>query len=97
MRQRFVQHPVSGELVPAEQYAPEPRALHHVMPDIKEYRSMIDGSVVSSRSRHREHLISHGCIEVGNETKYLAPRPKQLPPGLKQTIIEVTNAKLRRK
>ena len=38
-----------------------------VMPDIQPYRSMIDGTVITSRSQHREHLARHGCIEVGNE------------------------------
>jgi hypothetical protein len=44
-----------------------------VMPDIQPYQSMIDGSMITSRSRHREHLLANGCIEVGNEkmeTKY---------------------------
>lgn len=38
-----------------------------VMNDIQPYKSMIDGSMITSRSRHREHLQAHGCIEVGNE------------------------------
>lgn len=38
-----------------------------VAPDIHPYRSMIDGSLITSRSKHREHLRDHGCIEVGNE------------------------------
>lgn len=77
-------------------YCPHPRADYHVMPDIKPYRSMINGKPINSRSTHREHLRAHGCVEVGNETKYLQPRAKQLPPGLKQTLIEVANSKLRR-
>ena len=39
-----------------------------IMPDIKPYRSMITGEMITSRSKHREHLKRHGCIEVGNET-----------------------------
>mgnify|MGYP001564967467 CR=1 FL=1 len=61
-----------------------------VMGDIKPYRSMIDGSEITSRSKHREHLRAHGCIEIGNETKYLQPKPLQSPPGLKETIIRAT-------
>ena len=38
-----------------------------VIKDIDPYVSMIDGSVITSRSQHREHLRAHGCIEVGNE------------------------------
>ena len=38
-----------------------------IIPDIKPYRSMITGEMITSRSKHREHLKQHGCIEVGNE------------------------------
>lgn len=38
-----------------------------VMPDIEPYKSMITGETIQSRSRHREHLREHGCIEIGNE------------------------------
>jgi hypothetical protein len=70
-----------------------------VMNDIQPYQSMIDGSMITSRSQHRAHLKAHKCIEVGNETKYLQAQNKPLapPPGLKQTLIEVANAKLRYK
>ncbi len=61
-----------------------------VMGDIKPYRSMIDGSEITSRSKHREHLRAHNCVEVGNETKYLQPKPLKSPPGLKETIIQAT-------
>lgn len=48
---------------------PEGPRLHHVMPDIKPYRSMADGSIVTSRSEHREMLRRNNCVEVGNEVK----------------------------
>ena len=38
-----------------------------VIKDIDPYVSMIDGSVITSRSQHRDHLRQHGCTEVGNE------------------------------
>ena len=38
-----------------------------VIADIDPYISQIDGSVITSRSKHREHLQAHGCVEVGNE------------------------------
>lgn len=63
--------------------------------DIQPYRSMVTGEIISSRSRHREHLKDHNCVEVGNETKYLKPKPLTSPPGLKETIIQVANEKLR--
>lgn len=69
-----------------------------VMNDIQPYKSMIDGSIIESRSSHRDHLRAHGCIEVGNETKHLQkPKPLTPPPGLKETIIRVAQDRLRRK
>ena len=41
---------------------------HYIQDDIKPYESMIDGSMISSRSKHKSHLKQHGCVEVGNET-----------------------------
>ena len=45
---------------------------HHVMPDIQPYRSMVDGSMITSRSQHREHLRRHGCVEVGDQALPIA-------------------------
>lgn len=78
-------------------YAPEPRADIHIMGDIKPYRSMITGEMISSRSKHRDHLRAHRCIEIGNETKYLQPKPIQSPPGLKETLIQATDEVLSRR
>lgn len=59
--------------------------------DIEPYRSMIDGSLIKSRSHHRRHLKENGCIEIGNETRYLKPKPKYEPKGLKESIIQAVN------
>lgn len=97
MRRRFIQIK-GGELVEVTpDYVAEPRADIHVMPDIKPYRSMVTGEEITSRSKHREHLKMHNCIEVGNETKYLQPKPLTSPPGLKETIIQATEQVLSRR
>ena len=67
----------------------------YIMPDIEPYKSMVDGSMITSRSKHREHLKQHNVIEIGNETKYLKQKPVQPPPGLKETIARVAYDKLR--
>lgn len=67
---------------------------YYVMGDIQPYKSQLTGEMVESRSRHRALLRAHNCIEVGNETKYLKPKPVTPPPGLKQRLIEVFNSKL---
>jgi hypothetical protein len=69
------------------------QAGHYVMGDIEPYQSMIDGSIIGSRSKHRTHLKDHGCIELGNEK--LTPKAMSAPPGLKQRLIEVAHEKLR--
>lgn len=63
-----------------------------VMTDLQPYKSMIDGSMISSRSQHRAHLKQHNCIEIGNETKYLQTKASP-PPGLKETLIRVVKEK----
>ena len=88
MRKRYIQR--NGELIEvALNYLPEPRT-PMIYGDIKPYRSMIDGSEITSRSRHREHLRAHRCIEIGNETKHLQPKPLTSPPGLKEAVIRAT-------
>lgn len=49
-----------------------------IMRDIGEYTSVLDGSQVTSRSSHREHMKRHNVIEVGNERIGNA-RPTELP------------------
>jgi hypothetical protein len=58
-----------------------------VMPDIQPYRSVIDGSLITSRSRHREHLRAHGCIEVGNERPQPPKREFTAAQGLREELI----------
>lgn len=77
---------------------PEPKVeTHHVMPDIKPYKSQVTGEVVESRSRHRDILRQHNLVEIGNEVPTLMKKvgPIQSPPGLKETLIEVARDKLR--
>jgi len=69
--------------------------LHHVMPDIQPYRSMIDGRIISSRSTHREHLRANGCVEVGDQTHYLKQKPVETPKGLKETVARIAYEKLK--
>jgi hypothetical protein len=95
MRTRYIQDPNTLELVPAEEFYASREEVNApmVMADIQPYRSMIDGTVISSRSRHREHLKANGCIEVGNDWK---PQKRTVDPhaGLKQRIADIVNAKL---
>lgn len=40
---------------------------HVVINDIQPYKSMVDGTMITSRSQHKAHLKQHGMIEIGNE------------------------------
>ena len=86
---RYIQDPETLELIPADQYEPKRQVNIHIMPDIQPYKSMIDGSLITSRSKHRQHLREHGCVEVGNDPIVKNPKykPLEAPPGLKETII----------
>ena len=68
----------NGHWVEIDRDAPlPPRKTPYVRSDIADYRSVLTGETIGSRSRHREHLRAHGCIEVGNE--YVAPSREALP------------------
>ena len=59
-----------------------------IMPDIQPYQSMADGSMITSRSHHREHLRQHNCIEIGNES--METKPTQV----KDTRREILHAQV---
>ncbi len=83
MRRRWIY--ADGECYEAgNEPAPE---VHHVMPDIGAYQSMVDGSMITSRSQHREHLKRHGLQEIGNEMKYLQPRADLRKTGVKEALV----------
>lgn len=93
MRQRWIYKDGEAHEV-SDDYVPEPRG-PFIMGDIQPYKSMVDGSLIGSRSTHRAHLKAHGMIEVGDQTHHLKPKQKAPPPGLKETIIRLANEKLR--
>jgi hypothetical protein len=63
MKRTFVY--IDGEFV--ERKKDSKGRYHYVQGDIAPYKSMIDGSMITSRSMHRRHLKANGCEEVGNE------------------------------
>lgn len=98
MRQRYIQDPVTLELVPIEQWhGPSTSKTAYVVPDIQPYKSMIDGSMITSRSHHRAHLAQHGCFEIGNEishaVKTARPQLKVDREGIRNTLRHVLASK----
>lgn len=100
MRQRFRWSDDLGKLVPIEEWADsKPGAGFMIMDDIKPYQSMIDGSIINSRSQHRKHLREHDCVEVGNDSsiKNTSRRPLQSPPGLTDSIRRAVEQQTRKR
>ncbi len=90
MRRKFVQ--VGLDLV--EVTPGMTTSVHEVMPDIKPYKSMITGEMITSRSQHREHLRAHGYKEVGNDSSLLKPytgMPDTSPQKRKELLIAQVN------
>lgn len=57
-----------------------------VVRDTPAYRSMIDGSLIDGRKRHRDHLKAHNCIEVGNDTSHMKRPPPAPDHRRKETL-----------
>lgn len=53
--------------------------------DIGEYTSTLDGTRITSRSHHRDHMKRHDVVEIGNE-RMKAPRPDIAPVGIGREI-----------
>jgi len=72
----------------------------YVMDDMQAYRSPLDGSIINSRSDHKQHKRKHGVIEVGNE-KLDKPMSKDYnPTGIREDMmrtIEDLNKQARRR
>ena len=101
-RRRFI-YPGNGQepFEVTDDYVPEGRHEYHIVVDIEPYRSMADGSIVTSRSHHREMLRRNNAVEIGNDSSLYKPRqPIKSPPGLKEQVIraveQVENRQRRR-
>lgn len=68
-----------GDWVEIDRYAPRPKPKGPmILRDIDPYRCVVDGEMITSRSRHRQKLKETGCQEWGNETP--KRKPVDLPP-----------------
>ena len=74
---------------------PSARVAPDVMPDIAPYVSQIDGSLITSRSRLREHLKARGYVEIGNDSSLNATykgMPDTAPQQRKELLVSQVNA-----
>jgi len=58
-----------------------------VMSDIQPYFSQATGTMITSRSQHRNHLKDNGLIEVGNEKMPGENREYKAPSETRKKII----------
>jgi len=58
-----------------------------IIDDIKPYKSMATGEMITSRSKHREHLRVHGCQEIGDQTQYLQPQRPTFESAQRKELI----------
>ena len=64
MRRRY--RLIDGVLVEIGLGPPSSRRAHIVVDDLKPYKSMLDGEMISGRREHREHLRKNDMQEVGS-------------------------------
>lgn len=57
---RWIQHPETNKLVPAEEYVRPSAKSAYVMEDVKPFVSPVDGTVISSRPHLEAHNRRHG-------------------------------------
>lgn len=100
MRSRFI-YDKQGDVIYAEERGtvtlnkmePVAQAWYYVVPDCQPFVSMVDGTIINSKSQYKTHLRDHGCIEVGNDRSIMNPilKPLSPPPGRKEDIIRAVN------
>jgi len=87
MRKRWIQDPVTHQLVPAEEFHQKQEfKAPFVMGDLSPYQSQVTGEMIEGRRQHREHLKVHNVVEVGNSLDKATPKPYTPPKGLRETL-----------
>ena len=61
---RYIQHPVTHKLVPADEYIRPNMDASPIHGDIEPFVSPIDGSVISDRKQLREHNKRHDVVNA---------------------------------
>lgn len=94
---RWIQHPITNKLIPADEYVrPSKASSAMIIPDIEPYRSIAtaDAPIITSRSKEREYMKERGLVKT-EDLKGLKPRlssyeitPEQLRPGIRQELIK---------
>jgi hypothetical protein len=63
---RWIQHPITNELVPRDEYVRPKEAQHSIWNDLDAFVSPVDGSVISDRGQLEEHNKRNGVVSANN-------------------------------
>ena len=74
---RYIQHPITNKLIPAEEYERPKERGHFVQGDVQNFVSPIDGSVISDRKKLREHNEKHGVVNAAEFSPEYCNRVKK--------------------
>lgn len=67
--------------------------INYISDIMPETRHMVDGKHYTSKSAFRQATKQAGCIEVGNDSSYLSPKPKKfITPSKKQRREDIKKA-----
>lgn len=78
-----------GKVIPKHEAAPHPLAARrpvNLMRDLEPFVSVVDGSVISSRTDRREHNRRNECIDIGDDRAILRPQKPYQPKGIAEDI-----------
>ena len=58
----WIQHPITYELIPREEYVRPKEVAHSVFGDIESFVSPIDGEVITGRAGLKKHMRKHNVV-----------------------------------
>lgn len=76
----WIQHPVTGKLIPREEYVrPNVNKSAAVMDDVKPFISTVDGSLIGTRPQLEEHNRRHNVTNTADfPREYVAERGRRV-------------------
>lgn len=66
---RWIQHPETGKLIPADEYVRPGPKTHMIMPDVEPFQSPVDKSWITTRQQLKEHNKRHGVTNSADYPK----------------------------
>ena len=66
---RYIQHPITHKLIPAEEYERPREAGHFIHADVTSFVSPVDGSVITDRKQLREHNKRNNVVSADEFSK----------------------------